>query len=302
MGSAVSEKRTLLRLPSIVNRDGTIDVLRVGLKKSLLHDLYHRLIGTTWPRFLMAIVAFYLLSNSFFGTLYFLDQGGVENARPGSWMDAFAFSVQTMATIGYGKMAPVSVLTHVLVTFESIFGLMTTAVMTGLFFSKFARPTARILFSQVAVVMVRDGKKSLVFRVANERGNQVVEAQLRLWLFRTETTPEGEQMRRFYELPLVRSFSPVFAMTWSAQHILDEKSLLLGATKETLEEEAAELVVTFMGIDNTLAQTVHARHGYRAKDVRFGARFVDILSTDQEGRRIIDFRPFHDTVQEPPQP
>ena len=282
--------------PSIVNRDGTINVLRLGLHRVPLSDIYHRLIGTTWPRFVGSLMLFYLLSNTLFASLYLLEPGGIENARPGSFGDAYAFSVQTMATIGYGKMAPVGTFCHLVVTFESLFGMMTTAVMTGLFFAKFSRPTARILFSRVAIMTVRDGVQSLVFRVANERGNQVVEAQLRLWLFLTERTVEGEQVRRFYELPLTRSQSPVFALTWTATHVIDEKSMLAGATVESLLAGSVELVVTFMGIDNTLAQNVHARHGYRTHDILFGHRFVDIIKVDEQGRRVINYHDFHHTM------
>lgn len=294
---AVSDNKTPLNIPSIVNRDGSINIVRRGLPTAPLADLYHRLLSIGWSRLLLLLLGFYLLFNALFAGLYLLAGDGLENMRPGSFVDAFAFSVQTMATIGYGKIVPVRPIAHVLVTLESLFGLMATAMMTGLFFAKFSRPTARILFSRVAVMMTRDGKQSLIFRVGNTRGNQVVEAQLRLWLFRTEQTQEGEQMRRFYELPLVRSFSPVFAMTWSAQHIIDPGSMLFGQSVTDLENTAAELVVTLVGIDNTLAQPVHARHGYRAGDILTQARFVDILSTDERGRRIIDYSRFHDTVK-----
>jgi inward rectifier potassium channel len=292
----VSKKPKTSGTPSVVNRDGTFDVLRIGMPEKPLNDLYHQLIGMGWVKFISVIVLFYLCTNSVFATLYWIDPGGIENARPGSWIDSYAFSVQTMATIGYGKLAPVSPFCHIIVVFESLFGLMTSAVMTGLFFSKFARPTARIMFSRVALMTVRDGQRVLLFRVANERGNQVVEAQLRLWLFRTERTAEGEPVRRFYELPLVRNVSPVFAMTWTATHVLDEKSPLADATTESLEATAIELVVTFIGIDNTLAQTVHARHGYRSQDIRFGERFVDMFGVTESGRRLIDYGNFHSTV------
>lgn len=292
----MSKKAPPSSTPSVVNRDGTFDVIRLGMPRKPFGDLYHQLIGFGWIKFLCAIVLFYLLTNSVFATLYWLDPGGIENARPGSWLDSYAFSVQTMATIGYGKLAPVSPFCHIVVIFESLFGLMTSAVMTGLFFSKFSRPTARIMFSRVALMTVRDGQRVLMFRVANERGNQVVEAQLRLWLFRTERTKEGEPVRRFYELPLVRNVSPVFAMTWTATHVLDDKSQLSDATTDSLEAGAIELVITFIGIDNTLAQTVHARHGYRSGDIRFGERFVDMLGVTETGRRQIDYRNFHSTV------
>jgi inward rectifier potassium channel len=298
----LAKKTRPQNVPSIVNRDGTIDVVRIGMKRRPLSDMYHQLIGASWPHFLGAMMVFYLISNSLFATLYWLNPGGIENARPGSWGDAYAFSVQTMATIGYGKMAPVSAFCHLVVTFESMFGMMTTAVTTGLVFSKFARPTARILFSRVAVITIRDGVRSLVFRVANERGNQVVEAQLRLWLFRTERTIEGEQIRRFYELPLTRSQSPVFALTWTATHVISPDSLLAGATKESLGEGNVELVVSVLGIDTTLAQSVHARYGYRTKDILFGHRFVDILGVDEDGRRVINYHAFHHTVPMPDHP
>jgi len=298
----VAKKTPPQSTPSVVNRDGTIDVIRIGMARQPLSDLYHQLIGASWPRFLAALMAFYLLSNSAFATLYWLNPGGIENARPGSWGDAYAFSVQTMATIGYGKMAPVSPFCHLVVTFEAMIGMISMAVMTGLFFSKFARPTARILFSRVAIITVRDGLRCLVFRVANERGNQVVEAQLRLWLFRTERTIEGEQIRRFYELPLTRSQSPVFALTWTATHVITPDSLLADATTESLGRGNVELVVSFLGIDNTLSQSVHARYGYRTKDIVFGHRFVDILSLDEAGRRVINYHVFHHTEPMPDQP
>src|SRR5262249_27800340 len=145
----------------------------------------------------------------------------LENARPGSFGDAFFFSVQTMATVGYGKITPLTTYANVLVTAETLMGVLGFAMATGLFFSKFARPTARVLFSRRAVVQRRGGKPYLVFRMANRRSNQIVEAQLKVTLVRAETV-DGEQMRRFHELELVRSRHPVLALTWTAFHLIDE--------------------------------------------------------------------------------
>jgi inward rectifier potassium channel len=289
------------RLSALVNRDGTANIRRLGMRPRYLTDAYHRLLAMSWARFLGVMAILYLVCNGLFGFAYFLDPHGIENARPGSYADAFYFSVQTMATIGYGKMAPVSPFAHLLVTLESMVSLISTALMTGLVFAKFSRPRARILFSRVAVLSVRDGAPSLIFRVGNERGNQVVEAQLHVVLFRSERTQEGEFVRRFYELPLWRERSPIFALSWTAVHKIDASSHLHGETPESLEACDAEILVTFGGLDNIVSQTVHARHAYRVADLRWNHRFVDLFGIDPRGRRYIDYRKFHDTTEMDPE-
>lgn len=288
------------RLGSLVRRDGTLELKRIGLRSRILSDVYHRLLAMEWFRFLGVVLALYLIFNCLFACAYFLDPGGVENIRPGSFADCFYFSVQTMATIGYGKMVPLSFFSHALVTLESLFGLMCTALMTGLVFAKFSRPTARILFSRTAVICMRDGVPSFIFRVCNERGNQVAEAQLTVVLFRSERTVEGELVRRFLDLPLQRQRSPMFALSWTAVHQIVPGSQLYGETAESLAQSDAEILVTMVGTDTTMSQTVHARHAYRMADVRWNERFVDIFGTDPTGQRFIDYRQFHNTTPVPP--
>jgi inward rectifier potassium channel len=282
-------------LRRIINRDGSINIAQVGLRRRPMTDVYHRLLVRSWPRFLGLLIGLYLLSNALFALLYWLDPGGIENARPGSYPDAFYFSIQTMATIGYGKFAPADTYTHLLVTIESVAGLLWTAITTGLIFAKFARPTARVLFSRVATIGLRDGIPSLVFRLANERANHVVEAQLRLTLFRTERTLEGERVRRYHDLALVRNFSPMFTMTWTAVHQITPSSLLYGQTKESLLAGEVEILATFIGLDNTFAQNVHARHSYSITDLRWHERLKDLFQTDSHGRRFANFHHFHET-------
>lgn len=281
----------------IINPDGSVNIRQVGRRRRrLLNDVYHRLLMCSWPRFLGLLMTFYLISNALFAVLYWLDPSGIENARPGSYADAFYFSIQTLATIGYGRFAPIDTYTHLLVTVESAAGLLWSALTTGLVFAKFARPTARVIFSRVAVISNRDGVPSLVFRLANERSNQVVEAQLRVTAFRTEKTLEGEQVRRYHDLALVRSQSPMFSLTWTAVHQITESSILFGQTPESLLAAEIEILVTFIGVDNTFAQTVHARHNYSVSDLRWNERFEDMLHRDQSGRRVANFDRFHSTV------
>ncbi|HJZ87570.1 MAG TPA: ion channel [Polyangia bacterium] len=269
-------------------------VERIGYRHQPLGDLYHFLLTTSWRQLIGAIVVGYVATNLVFALLYWWPGNAIENARPGSFSDAFFFSVQTMATIGYGKMAPATLYGHVLVTVEALSGLLGFAMATGLIFAKFSRPTARVLFSRVAVISRRDGVQSLMFRVANARRNQIVDAHLRLSMLRDETTPEGEAIRRFHDLHLQRSSAAFFAITWTAVHRIEEHSPLYGQTAESLAASKTQVIVSLLGVDETLSQTVHARYNYDHSDLRWGARFVDILSRSSEGRLTVNYGRFHD--------
>jgi inward rectifier potassium channel len=259
-----------------------------------LGDLYHLLVDSPWPRLLGIIATLFLIVNALFALAYLAGGDVIENARPGSFTDAFFFSVQTMGTIGYGRLAPGTVWSNLLVTVEVITGVLGLAMVTGLVFAKFSRPTARVVFSQRAVVTPHDGVPSLMFRMANARGNRIVEAQVRAVLARDETTAEGETMRRFHDLALVRDRNPLFALTWTAIHPITATSPLFGATPEGLAAVGAEVVASLVGIDETVSQTIHARHTYAAADLVWGARLRDILSRLPDGRRQVDYALFHD--------
>ncbi len=262
-----------------------------------LGDLYHFLLTSTWPQLLGLIVLLYLTSNALFAAVYLLAGDGIENARPGSFADAFFFSVQTMATIGYGRLVPRSALVNVLVTVEAFVGLLGLALVTGLIFAKFSRPTARVLFSRRAVVGPRDGVPCLMFRMANERGNEIVEAQVHVVLARNETTAEGESVRRFHDLELSRRQNAIFAFSWTAIHPITERSPLHGATPASLAATEADIVVSLIGLDEAFSQTVHARYSYSAAEIVWGGRFADILIPLPDGRRRIDYARFHDVVE-----
>ncbi len=278
-------------VPRAQGDEPQVEVL--GARHHVLTDLYYRMLRTTWPRLFGVFVALYVLVNAAFALAY-LTIGGIEGARPHSYPDCFFFSVQTMATIGYGAMYPKTPLAHALVTGEALIGLLGVAMATGILFSKFARPESRVIFSEVAVITRREGLPSLLFRIANERRNHVVEATVTLYLVRNEVTAEGESVRRWHELPLSRRVSPIFALTWTVFHPIDAASMLHGETAESLATKQAELVVTMTGIDATLSSSIHARHSYVASELRFGEKFVDIFAM-ADGKRKIDLSRFHDT-------
>jgi inward rectifier potassium channel len=275
-------------------------IVRVGLERRPLGDLYHSLLNASWWLLGALVLVLYLASNVVFALGYIAGGDSIENARHGSFSDAFFFSVQTMATIGYGKWAPQTLLAHLLVTLEALVGLVGLALVTGLVFAKFSRPSARVIFSRVAVISPWNGTPSLMFRMANERANQIVEAQLRAVLARNEVTAEGQSVRRFYDLELSRKQNAIFTLSWTAIHPIDERSPLHGATRDTLKAMEGEIIASLVGIDDTFAQTVHARHSYIADEMVWGGRFADIISRLPDGRRVIDYRLFHDVVPAEP--
>ena len=270
------------------------EIVSIGLRTSPLRDLYHSLLTTTWSQFFSIVLVVYLGANLVFASGYLAIGDGIEEARPGSFADAFFFSVQTMATIGYGKMAPRGIPANLLVTGEALVGLLGLALVTGLVFAKFSRPTARVIFSRNAVLTTFTGVPSLLVRMANERGNQIAEAQAHLVLLRTERTPEGEQVRAAHDLHLRRSHSAFFAFTWLVVHPITPDSPLHGETEESLRAKDVDLVASMTGLDETLSQSVHARHAWTPDQILWRHRFADVLVDLPDGRRAIDYRRFHD--------
>jgi inward rectifier potassium channel len=258
-------------------------------------DFYHQLMISSWPFLLLEVVGAITVVNCLFA-LGYLVSGGIEHARRGSFADAFFFSVQTMATIGYGKMVPANILANLLASAEALTGLLAFALVTGLVFSKFSRPTARVRFTRNAVIALRDGLPSLMFRMANVRANQIVEAHIHVVLARQERTLEGEEVRRFYDLDLTRYRNTIFNYSWTAIHPIDINSPLYGATAQSLEASDAEITVSLTGIDETFSQTVYARYYYDAEDIIWGARLADITSRTPEGEFYLNFKRYDQVV------
>ena len=270
-------------------------VRRVNLPVGWHQDLYHNALSLRWWWFMALGCLAYLAVNVVFAILFLLQPDSIIGARPGSFVDAFFFSVQTIATIGYGQMSPATFYCNILVLLETMTGLVFLALATGITFARISRPTARVMYASAAVVGPRNRVPTLSFRIANARSSQILEADVRVSLLRYETSVEGERMRRFHDLQLVRSHTPVFALTFTIMHLIDETSPLFGVKPEDLEAGEAELLVTVTGLEEISSQTVHARHNYPAQEVRFGHRYVDIFLRDDTGERYIDYGRFHET-------
>jgi inward rectifier potassium channel len=271
----------------------------VGARPTYFGDLYHSFLRMTWTWTIALLSAGFMIINGAFALLY-MAVGGIAHARPGSFWDAFNFSVQTLGTIGYGVMYPETDAANALVLTESVVSVVVTALATGLVFAKFARPVGRLAFSRHAVVSAMDGVPTLQFRVGNERGNSIVEATVKVALVRTVKTKEGSSFYRMIDLKLVRDRSPAIARSWTVLHTIDEASPLSGCGPEQMAREDAELLVSVSGTDDTSYQPVFARHTYEHMSIKYGARFVDVLSETPDGDLVLDVRRFHDIVQVEP--
>jgi len=271
--------------------DGQIRIPRRGAP-SPLADPYHLLLSISWPTFFTITISLFLIVNCLFAQLYLLGGNCISNSRPGHFGDAFFFSVQTIGTVGYGVMAPTTDYAHIVVCLEVLTGLLGFAVITGLVFSRFARPTARVRFSQLALIANHNGIPTLMFRMANQRGSHILEAQITLVALLNEITQEGESLRRFYELPLIRHQSPVFGLTWLVFHSLTADSPIAAISPEWMQERNLTLLVTLTGVDETLVNNVHARHAYLPDHIVWGQRFEDVLIPNRHGQLYLDLHRF----------
>ncbi|MEA2601338.1 MAG: inward rectifier potassium channel [Acidobacteriota bacterium] len=263
----------------LLNRDGSFNVVREGL--SLLQTLspYQYLLTTTWPRFLGLVIVFFLVNNSVFAVAYVAcGPGQIAGATAGTLgdrlLEMFFFSVQTFATIGYGGMHPVGLAANLLVTLESLVGLLGFALATGILFARFSQPTAKILFSRKAVIAPYRGITAFEFRIANARSNELIQVEARVML--TRLRADGN--RQFLPLKLERERVVFLPLSWTIVHPIDEESPLRGLTQEDLTASDAEVLVLLSGIDETFSQTVHTRSSYKADEIVCNARFSSLFN------------------------
>jgi inward rectifier potassium channel len=279
----------------LLNPDGSFNVTRSGLGQLTSINLYHWLLFMSWTRFLGLILLLYFLSNIFFGLMYASIGAGAivdTSSMPFSnvFIRCFFFSVQTFATIGYGTIHPVGLVPNLLVTIESYYSLLANALITGVVFARFSRPTARVLFSKVAVVAPYRGITGFMFRLVNARSNQLIEVEAKV-LFARLVNKDGSMVRIFDMLELERRKVTFFPLAWTVVHPIDEKSPLYGVTEEDLYRSDAEFLILLSAIDETFAQTVHARSSYKPQEIMWSAKFTNIYKPVDSGDTIsIDIR------------
>ncbi|WP_266172102.1 ion channel [Dyella subtropica] len=267
-----------------------------GLSRRIWDDIYHYALTIRWPVFFGLAATAFLFLNACFALLYQLGDKAIANQFPKGFPGAFFFSVETLATVGYGDMHPQTTYAHCIATVEIFTGMGCIALVTGLIFSRFSRPRAKMLFADHPIIRTINGQSTLMIRAANVRQNVIAEASATLYLLQREVSPEGFRIRRIYDMKLMRDRHPVFSLSWSLMHIIDEGSPLHGATAETLESSEALIMLTIEGVDETTSQPMLARRQWSHLALRWNHRYLDLVSDGEDGMSHIDYGVFHDVL------
>jgi inward rectifier potassium channel len=282
--------RNRARRVSVGTRQFTI----VGGSRTVFADLYHTSLSTSWPQFMLAVASIFAITNLIFALLYWSGGDVIANTNGGSLLMLFFFSVEALSTVGFGDMHPMTTYGHTVASVENFFGLLFVAVTTGLMFTRFARARARFMFARHPVVTRFNGQPTLMIRIANERHNTVSDASARLWILKDGKSAEGQSFRRFVELKLERVENPVFVLSWTIFHVIDETSPLY-ALREGKEAPVSSLILTIVGYDENMAQEVRARYWYHVNDIKWDHRYRDILKSDSDGETQLNYDQFHES-------
>lgn len=275
-----------------------LDRLKVLDLHKISKDPYHRILSLPIFYFFALSLVVYLAINLIFAGLYMLDPGGIANIDPNNFLEHFFFSVQSISTIGYGYMYPQTEYAHWVMTAQVYVGVVNLAIATGIVFARFATPTAKIVFSNKALITMHNGQKCLMIRLANERMNNLVDAKAHLTLMIPEITNEGVQMRRLYELKTLRKHTPFLELSWTVIHPIDEDSPLFGKSEQDLIDMHPTIIAAIFGLDGTFNSSIYSKNVYSIHEIEFGGQFKDIIEVDSSGKPIVNCSYIHQIVHD----
>lgn len=298
LAAHVPQALSRLRVHRALEGRSDDNIVRVGHADRAWSDFYHHALTIRWSSFFWYALASYIVVNAAFALLYMMVPRQITGTRPGVFWDYFFFSIQTFSTVGYGVMAPVGRAAHVIASCELLGGMILNAVATGLVFARFARPRARLMFSNSALIRKDGDTAHLSLRIANRRLSPILSVDVELFLSRLIVQPNGRLARQFDPLALVQSHIPVLRFAFPLMHVIDAHSPLSGLTIEALRKEEAEIVLTVTGTDEVSGQSVFARTAYGFDRVLYNHRFVDIIDASADGRITVDYARFHATEGE----
>ncbi len=282
----------------VVNKDGSFNLIRKGEQ----YHIYHILTSMSWVKFFALILLAFTLINGFFSLVYYI--GGTENisgfTSKGFIMDIinlFHFSVQTMTTVGYGNMHPTGVFSGVVASFESLLGLLSFAIVSGLMFGRFSNPKAEIKYAKHMVRSNVNGKETLQARIANKLSHDLFDIQATILMLHNETNKQGKTIRRYKTLALQIDHISFLPMNWTITHVVNEDSPLFGLSKEQLAEQNAEFLVLITAFDDSFSQLVHSRSSYLSDEILYGVKFKKTYYVNEDGSRVFDLERLDQVVE-----
>ena len=291
--------KRLVRERSALLTIGDYELTKKGVSNTDWADPYRLAVSLTWPRFLATLFTIYIFFVSLFALAYLAVPGSVANARPHVFSDHFFFSLETLATVGYGEMYPATGYGHGVAAVEILLGVTFTAILTGLTFVRFSKPRPKFVFAKNPVVTTHNGRSTLMMRVGNGQSSVLADAYCKISVLVSEVSAEGAQFRRTYELKLARTSIPVFPLSWTIMHDIDENSPLHGLNAETFASADVRIFVSFEARDPELASVVHDLCSYEPRSVLFGMRYTDIISLDERGRPTADISRISEVEPDP---
>ena len=280
-----------------LNRDGSFNINRKGQSFWKTFDMYHSLITMKWWKFNSIVALYYIAINILFGGVYYLLgmqhlAGALGTSEREKFFDAFFFSAQTITTLGYGRISPVGFWTSNVAAIESVIGLMGFALITGLLYGKFSRPVAKIVQSKNAVMAPYKDINALMFRIVNGKVSQLIEVEMQV-VFSFIQMEGGKTIRRFLPLELERSKIVLFPSSWTVVHPIDENSPMKNYTEQMLKEVDAEFFILLKAFDDSFSQTIYWRSSIKHTELIWGAKFVNILTPENNGSVTIDMSQFN---------
>lgn len=289
MAEAPPSRRRREKAPPVSFRLGAIDFVQTGVARFDWQDPYYIAVSLSWRAFLLLFLIAELTINTVFALLYLVEPGCIANARPGAFTDVFFFSLETLATVGYGVMAPATTYGHIVSGVEIVTGMIFTAIMTGLLFVRFSKPKARIRYADNPVVTMHNGKPTLMLRLGNARTNVLTNARFTLHSLVLQVSEEGLSQRSIIELPLIRNHLPIFAILWTMMHVIDDASPLCGLDAETIVAQDVRFFMTIVARDHATGQEVSDLRTYHGRDIRFGMHYVDAIRVGTDQRTTADY-------------
>lgn len=281
----------------IIDKRGNFNIHREGQGFSV-RDVFQHLVNMSWTKFLIYLTIAFALINALFASLYVsVGIEGLQGAKTGPFMcefkQAFFFSIQTCATVGYGYMAPITDACNYIASVETLFGLLCLSIATGLFYGRFSRPRSSIIFSNHGLISPFKNQTSFQFKIVNRRSDTLMDVEARTVLTMIDRSG-GEPLRRYYQLPLEINQVAFMPLTWTLVHHINESSAMFDMSEADLKDAQAEILVQMKAFDETYNQVIYSRFSYPVSEWQWNAKFKASFASAEDGQTTVFVDKIHD--------